>query len=231
MIDFVTIGSIIVDIIFVSIFVISTYLGLRKGFTVLVFNLICLGIIIIAVTGLCKPLTTFIYENTGLDEFFSKHIQNATEDFLEDQIEKNGHINTGKTNIARPIADKINSYIDEAEGKGVKSVSKYISEKLSYTAISAIVVVFICIIVRCSIVFLRAFLYFIAELPIISTLDKVGGILYGIIRAYFIIYVTLAVLSLLSPVLANTGIIASINHSGLCEKLYNDNIFLNIILK
>lgn len=231
MINFITIGSIIADIALILVFVSSITLGYRRGFTVLVFNLICLIITVIAVTTLCKPLTTFLYENTGLDEFFSKHIRNATEDFLEEQIEKNGHINTGKTNIARPIANKINTYIDEAEEKGVKNASKYIAEKLSYTAISAIVVIALCIVIRFSIVFLRAFLYFIVELPIIHSLDTVGGIIYGIIRAYFIVYVVLAVLSLLSPVLANTGIIASINHSTLCEKLYNNNVFLNIILK
>ena len=181
MIDFVFIGGIIADIILVLVFAMSISLGYRKGFTVLVFNLICLIITVIAVTCLCKPITTFIYENTNLDEFFSKHIKNATEDFLEEQIEKNGHINTGKTNIARPIAEKINSYIDEAEEKGVSSASKYVANKLSYIAISAIVLILLCIIVRSLTIFLRAFLFFLTELPIISSLDTVGGVIYGII--------------------------------------------------
>ena len=231
MIDFVSVGAIIADVAFIFVFAISVFLAYRKGFTILVFNSIGLLLGIIAVIALCKPLTTLVYENTGIDEFFSKHIQSATKDFLDEQIEKNGHINTGKTNIARPIADKINSYIDEAEENGVKNVSKYIAEKLSYIAISAIVVIVLCILARLSTFVIRAFLYFLTELPFIHTIDKAGGIIYGVLRAFFIIYIVLAVLSLLSPVLANTGIIAFINNSRICEKFYNNNVFLNILLK
>ena len=129
MIDFVSVGAIIADVILVAVFVFSVFLAYRKGFTILVFNSIGLIVGIIAVIALCKPLTTLVYENTGIDEFFSKHIQNATQDFLDEQIEKNGHINTGKTNIARPIADKINSYIDEAEEKRSRKYFKIHSRK------------------------------------------------------------------------------------------------------
>lgn len=232
MINFVSVGAIIADIVLVCTFIISIFIGFRRGFTVLVFNLICLIIMVVAVLALCKPLTTLVYENTNVDEFFSKHIKNSIGSFIDEQIEKNGKINTGKTQIARPIADKINSYIEEAEEKGsVDDVSKYVADKLSYIAISAIVIVVLCIVIRISTIFLRAFLYFITDLPIIHSLDKIGGITYGVLRALFIVYVVLAILSLLSPVLANTGIIAAINNSSLCEKFYNNNIFLNILLK
>lgn len=231
MIDFVSVGAVVVDIVFVCAFAFSILLAYRRGFTVLVFNSIGLLVILIAVMLLCKPLTTFVYENTGMDEFFSRHIKNAIQEFLDEQIEKNGHINTGKTNIARPIADKINSYIDEAEEKGVEDVSKYIAGKLSYIAISAIVVIVLFIVTRVLTMFLRTFLYFLTELPFIHSLDKVGGIVYGILRAYFVAYLILAVLSLLSPLLANTGIIAYISNSRICEKFYNDNVFLNLLLK
>ena len=231
MINFAVVGSLIVDFLLILIIIISIVLAERKGFSILVFNLICMVIMLVAVPVLCKPLTNLVYKNTNIDEFFSKHIKNTTEDFLEEQIEKTGHINTGKTNIARPIADKINNYIDEAEKKDVSNISKYVADKLSYVVISALVVIFICVVIRFSCVFIRVLLYFISELPIIRTLDSVGAIAYGIIRGLFIIYIVLAVLSLLSPLLANTGIIASINHSRFCEKFYNNNILLKIIVK
>ena len=222
MIDFVSVGAIIVDIALVCTFIISVFAAFRRGFTVLVFNLICAVITLVAVLLLCKPLTTFVYENTGIDEFFSKHIKSSIGNFIEEQIEKNGKINTGKTQISRPIAEKINSYIEEAEEKS-KDVSQYVAEKLSYIVISAIVIIVLCIVIRISTIFLRAFLYFLTELPIIHSLDKVGGIAYGLLRAYLIVYLVLAVLSLISPLIANTGIIAAINNSRLCEKFYNNN--------
>lgn len=231
MIDFVSIGALIADIVLVCTFVISIFGAFRKGFTYLVFNFICLLITIFAVLILCKPITNFIYDNTQVDEFFSNSIKSSIGEFVEKQLEDNDHINTEKTNIARPIAEKINEYIDEAEENAVTNVSSYIADKLSYIVISALVVIFLCITIRIATIFLRAVLNFITELPFIHSIDKIGGIVYGIIRAYIIIYLVLAILSLLSPLLANTGLIASINDSKICSKFYNDNVFLNMFIK
>lgn len=231
MIDFVSVGALIADIALICTFVISISAAFRKGFTILVFNFICLLITIVAVLALCKPLTNFVYDKTSVDEFFSKHIKNSIGDFIENQLEKNDHINTGKTNISKPIADKINNYIDEANDKAVTNVSGYVADKLAYIVISALVVIFLCIVVRVSTIFLRAILCFITELPFIHSIDKVGGVVYGVIRAYIIVYLILAILSLLCPIMANTGIIAAINHSRFCSKFYNNNVFLKILIK
>ena len=68
--NFVSAGAICADIALICTFVISIFLAFRKGFTVLVFNFICLIITIIAVIALCKPITTLVYEHTKIDEFF-----------------------------------------------------------------------------------------------------------------------------------------------------------------
>lgn len=229
-----SIGAIIADIILVSILVISTYLAFRKGFTFLVFNFISLIITIIAVIALCKPLTTFVYENTKLDDFLTKHIKNSIGNFVEKQVEKEEQEEAEEaeeTNISKPIANKINEYIDEAEEKTVKNVSTYVANKLAYIVISALVIIFLFIALRLLTFILRKVLAFIADLPFIKSIDKTGGVIYGLIRACIIIYLVLAVFSLLSPLLANTGIIAAINSSRVCSRFYHNNIFLNIIMK
>lgn len=223
-------GATIADLIVICTFIISIFAAFKKGFTILVFNLICLIITLVAVLLLCKPVTNAVYENTGIDEFFSKHIENSIGNFLEEQIDKTGHINTSKTNIATPIAEKINTYIDEATSNSINDISKYVADQLAYIVISAIVVIVLCIVIRLATFLLRAFLYFITELPFIHSIDKVGGIGYGVLRAYIIVYLILAILSLLSPLMANTGIIACINHSKICSNFYNHNVLLNILL-
>ena len=169
-------GATIADLIVICTFIISIFAAFKKGFTILVFNLICLIITLVAVLLLCKPVTNAVYENTGIDEFFSKHIENSIGNFLEEQIDKTGHINTSKTNIATPIAEKINTYIDEATSNSINDISKYVADQLAYIVISAIVVIVLCIVIRLATFLLRAFLYFITELPFIHSIDKVGGI-------------------------------------------------------
>ena len=224
-------GATIADLALILTFVISIFFAYRKGFTYLVFNFICLLITIFAVLILCKPLTAFVYDNTNIDESFSKGIQSSIGNFLEKQLDKSEHINTSKTNIARPIAEKINGYLDEAKENAVDNVAEYIAEKLSYIVISALVVIFLFIAIRIATIFLRTILFFITELPFIHSIDKVGGIFYGVIRAYTIVYLVLAILSLISPLISNTGIIAVINNSKICERFYNNNVFLNIFVK
>ena len=107
MIDFVSVGALIADIALVCTFVISISAAFRKGFTILVFNFICLLITIVAVLALCKPLTNFVYDKTSVDEFFSKHIKNSIGDFIETQLEKNDHINTGKTIFQNLLQTKL----------------------------------------------------------------------------------------------------------------------------
>lgn len=219
------------DILVACVFVISVLAGLRKGFTLLVFNLIAWLVTIILVLTLCKPVTNMVYEKTEIDEFFAEHIESTIGDFIEEQLENSEHINTGKTNIARPIADKINGYIDETKENSVNHISSYIAEKLAYVVVSALVVIVLCIVIRIAAIFLKAILWFITELPFIHAIDKVGGIAYGILRAYIIVYLILGVLSLLSPLIANTGIIACINNSKVCSYFYNNNVFLKILMK
>ena len=231
MINFVAIGAIIADIVLICTFIFSTITAFKKGFTFLVFNFICLIITIIAVLVLCKPLTNYVYDNTGLDEYFSENIEKSIGDFVEKQVENDKPANAGKTNISAPVVEKINSYIDEAKDNAVTNISEYVAEKLSYIVISAIVIIVLAITIRIATIFLRSILHFITELPIIHSIDKVGGIAYGVIRAYIIVYLILAILSLLSPLISNTGIIACINHSRFCERFYNDNILLNIFIK
>lgn len=231
MVDFVSVGAIIADVAIVCIFVISIFAAFRKGFALLVFNCIAWLVTIIAVIALCKPVTTLIYDKTGFDEFISGGIKSTIGDFLGEQLEKSEHINTSKTNIARPIADKINTYIDEAKENSVENVSTYIAEKLAYVVVSAIVIIVLCIVIRIAAIALKAVLYFITDFPFIHSIDKVGGVVYGALRGFLIVYLILAILSLLSPLMANTGIIACINASRFCSVFYNHNIFLNILTK
>lgn len=229
MINFTNIGSIIADVLVVCAFIISIFQAYKKGLTTMVFNLACLGITIIAVLLLYKPVTNFVYEHTGIDEFFAHHIENSISEFLDEQLEDKSSIDTSKTSISETVAKKINGYVNEAKEKSIDNVAGFVAEKLSYIVISALVVIVLCIVIRLSTIILRGVLYFLSHLPIIESFDKLGGALYGLLRGYIIIYFVLAVISLASPLLANTGLTACIKASKICSIFYNNNVFLKII--
>ena len=69
MVNFVSIGSIIADVIVVLIFIFSVIQAYRRGLTLVIYQFVSLIITFIALLILCKPVTNFVVNHTGIDEF------------------------------------------------------------------------------------------------------------------------------------------------------------------
>ena len=118
---------------------------------------------------------------------------------------------------------------EEAKKEGSENITRYVSDEISYIVVSAIVILGIFIFARVVSLLLKFVLEVIVSLPIFGTVNKIGGIAYGVIRAFLIVYIVLAIISLLSPTLANTEIISMIKSSHIGSIFYNDNVILNFI--
>ena len=70
----------------------------------------------------------------------------------------------------------------------------------------------------------------ITSLPILKQLDDVGGILYGIVKALLIIYVALAIVSVIVSITANVNISDAITNSYVTKFFYEHNLLLDILL-
>ncbi len=221
-------GSIFVDIIIILIFIFSILHAYKRGLTLVIYQFVSLIITFIALLILCKPVTNWVTTNTNLDEFFSNKIQTTLGKSFEDNFNNGTLIESKDTNISNSVVNIINNYISEAKEKSENNVAEFVSNEISYIVVSAIVIIILYIVIRILTIFLKYFLTAIASLPIISTFDKSGGIIYGIIRGFLIIYILLAILSLLSPILAETGIVSIIKSSKICSIFYNNNILLKI---
>ena len=180
---------------------------------------------------MCRPITNVIIDNTTLDETISEKIQINLEDNFGENLEEGTSISEEDSNISNSVIGLINGYISEANEKGTENIAKYVSDEISYIAVSAIVILGIFIFARVISLILKFVLDVIVSLPIFGTVNKVGGIAYGVIRAFLIIYIVLAIISLLSPTLANTGLILAIKSSHIGSIFYNDNIILNFLQK
>ena len=221
----------IVDIIIILIFVSSIVIAYVKGLSSVIYQLASWIITIILIFVLCRPITNVIIDNTTLDENISEKIQINLEDNFGENLEEGTSISEEDSNISNSVIDLINGYISEANEKGTENIAKYVSDEISYIAVSAIVILGIFIFARVISLILKFVLDVIVSLPIFGTVNKVGGIAYGVIRAFLIIYIVLAIISLLSPTLANTGLILAIKSSHIGSIFYNDNIILNFLQK
>lgn len=230
MIDFLTIGGIITDIIILAILLISISHGYRRGLSLVLYQAVALILTIILVLTLCKPVTNWVIANTGLDEFLSERIEKVLESTFEN-IGDGELIELEESNISETIAKKINTYISEAKENAEENITGYVATNLSHFVVSGLVVLGLTIIIRIASIFIRFAVSILASLPFINQIDKLGGFIFGTIRGFAIVYLLLAVISLISPLLADSTITGMISNSNICSKLYNNNILLNIFVK
>ena len=85
------------------------------------------------------------------------------------------------------------------------------------------------LIARIILIFVKGLTKIITSLPIIKQFDKLGGIIYGLVEAFVVVYALLAVLSFISPVVSGTGILDAIQKSFIGSVMYNNNLLLKLI--
>lgn len=206
--------GIIFDIVLILIVMISTFIGYKKGLINVIFNLCAFIIALIITMFLYTPITNFVIDNTDFDEK------------IESIIIEKGVTTEEESSTEDGVIDKyISKSIEDTKNNMVMSASTIIAQKVIGIAVAIILF----IVVRIILIFTKALINGIANLPIIKQLNEVGGLIYGILMGLIIIYVILAVLFCIVSV-NNTGTIANaINTSIITKMLYSNNVILNII--
>ena len=214
----------IIDLIVIGIIFLSTFLGYRKGLIGVAFKIASFIIAIIITLILFKPISNYIINNTE----FAQTIENTIVQKLSTAEIENGQIKQENSNLPEVIVNYINVELQDTVNEAKDSIVKIVARNLAETIIDIIVIIGLFIITRLLLLFAKAILEAISEIPIIKQFNKAGGILYGILRGLLLIYLTLAIISLLLPMLDKTAILNIINNSILTKILYNNNIILMI---
>ena len=228
-VNFLTFGGFLVDLIIISIIGTSTVLGYRKGLVGLIFKLFVFIVSLILVFALYKPVSNTIINNTGLDEAIASVIQSSLE---KTPVAENENLSTSNSNLSEGSVKLINGLISDASEKAKESSTlTYVSTELSYAIVRFISMVLVFVIAKFALLFVKFFAEILASLPIISTFNKSGGLIYGLLKGLLIVYVILAIFSILSPMISSWGLISSINDALIGSKMYKHNIIINFISK
>lgn len=218
-------SGIIVDIIIVVLIALSTFFGYKKGLARVILKIFSFLIAVILMLVLYKPISNVVIENTTLDDKIksavSEQLVKLNVDFENDDEERE-----------KGFAEEyISKYVEEAIEKGTEDVIEYVSAKLSIAIINVIIALIVFIVSMVLLLIISIFLRFLVKLPILKQIDKSGGIIYGILRAIVIIYVVLAILSVMSALMENFTITEAIENSTIGNVLYNNNVILKLIMK
>ena len=202
--------GIIVDLIIIGIIVLSTFLAYRKGLVALAIKLCAVIISILITLILYRPVSNLIINTTGIDEA----IQNAI-------FEKSSQVLT--QNNDEELKDQV---LEQA----VSGMLPETARELSVQIINICVIIVLFIVVKLLLRFVSAIANKISKLPILNQFNKIGGIIYGILRGLVTVYVLLLLISFAGQINKNNSLHNSVGQSTLGKMMYENNV-LNVLIK
>lgn len=217
--------SIFVDIGIVAIVALSTFLGYKKGLIGVAFKIISFLIAIILAFVLCKPVSSYIMQQTIIDDKIEETIENA----LSNKQVESPQEQSNTMGIPEVITDYIQKEITNATVQAQNQVATVVAKNVTATAINAISFIAIFIILKIVLLVLKLFSEQLANFPIIKQFNKLGGITYGVLRGFFIIYLLLGIVSFMAPMLVENRVLVTITNSYLGNAFYQHNLLLKLL--
>ncbi len=214
---------ILIDLVVIGIIILSTYLGYKKGLIGVAFKILSFIIAIIITLILYKPVTNIIIQNTTWDE---KIEQTIYEKISGTKIEEGEKIKKEETDLPGIVVNYINSGIESTVIQAQESIAQMVSKNLSQSIIQILTMIILFTITRILLIFAKVILEAVSELPIVKQFNEIGGILYGILRGFIIIYAILAIASFVLPIINQNTLLGTIQHTIITKILYNHNIIL-----
>ena len=198
--------GIVVDIIIIAIILLSTFLAYKKGLITLAIQLVSVIIAIVLTLLLYKPVSNVIINVTGIDEM----IQNAI-------LEEANDIMTNNQENANQVVESIqNNMLPET------------ARTISINIIQGAVILILYVIIRIILRFVTALANLVAKLPILNQFNKLGGVIYGILRGLLIVYILLLLVNVSGEIDAKNKVYTTVEESYI-GKMMNENNVLSVL--
>lgn len=204
----------ILDIIVILFILLSAFTGYRKGLIGILVSLVGFVIAIILAFTFQPIVVDYINNNTQISPTINEMVKNGVTKAIEQKT------NTSKSNDFYAM---VISKFGENQDVDVitKNITSFILKGISF--------IFIFIIVITITFILQMLLNLVFNIPILSSVNKIGGIGIAAIMAIIKVWVILALVSFLSP-FNIVGVITNlINQTTFTKLLYENNVLVSII--
>lgn len=212
----------VVDLSILLIFALCIFLGYKRGLAGCLIKVLTFFIALAVAIVLFKPASAIVTSTTQIDENIQTSIVNV---FEKDEEKKDDNKEENKSPIMEYIADKAEEATQEKKKEVVSNTAKDISIKI----IDVLCFIAIFILVRIALLFVKALTDLITKLPIIKQCDKIGGVVYGILQSFVIVFIALALITFISTMINQYEVLELVNKSYIGSILNNNNILLRII--
>ena len=190
--------GLIIDGIIVIFILLSAFLGYRKGLITLGIQLVAFIVALIIGLILYRPIAGIVINSTQIDE----NLQSTIQANIDDMEENND-----------------NSIVNGIVEQG--------SREITINIIYGVTLLILFIIARIVLIFISALANIVAKLPILKQFNKIGGVIYGVLRGMIITYAILMIVSLVITLNPKSSIADALESSYLAKSMSTYNI-LNV---
>lgn len=207
--------SFLIDILVCLFIFITIYINSKKGLIEVAYKIVAFFIAIIISLILFRPISALLINNTNIDEYVNNYVVSTIDkDSNEEKTE-----NKENNSIPKIFDNAINSAKQETTQSVSISITNIVINIISFIAVF--------IITRIILIFLHIFSEAIGNLPLIKQFNHIGGLLYGLLKSFIIIFIILALVS----VLPLTSLQETIGSTIITRTLYNINPILLLFFK
>ena len=210
--------GIVIDLIVICILLLAVFYGYKKGLVKVAVRFCTTIIAIVAVIVLSTPISNLIINATSIDETIENSIYKKVTSIIQKEKEEKE-----KGNYVEELQGKL---IEDAKNDVLQPTARNIS--INVIRISVMIALFL--IIKFGLIFVKALADLITKLPVIKQFDKAGGVLYGIILGFPIIFITLEIIKISVELNPQSNIDKQIEQSYVTNTLYNNNL-IDIFLK
>ena len=212
----------LIDIFLVLFILVLAYYNYKKGLIKFIFKIFSFLIAIVISFVLFKPVSYFIINATLIDENINSYVYNIVNSHIASNNKEDITTNDETSSLPSVFANYINKTIENTTTNIQNDITTEVSKNISSTIINILSFIIVYILARLILLFVNFVSDKISELPIIKQFNELGGLLYGILQSFLIIFIVLAIIS----VLPFDNIQIAINNTFLCVFLYNINPIL-----
>lgn len=221
--------SIIIGVIFLACVLASWARGLFKS----IISVAGLIVSIVAAVYVAPHLCGYIEEHTKADEKIAVYIAEKLEySEMDEELSRGVQI---AVISELPLPDAIKSNIlDNNNSEMYKmldasGVYDYIAKSVAVVILNALVFLAFMLLCRLCFFVLSRKMGDFTKLPIVRSIDKIGGGCLGVLKGFIYIWVFFLILSICSTFEWSQTLVAQINDSAVLKLLYDNNILLDIV--
>ena len=204
----------ILDGIIIIFLVFSIFSGYKKGLAAILISLLGFVVAVILAFMFKSSLANIVIEKTDVEVAMKQFIGESIDKAIQSKTEE---IDTKNNSFYTTIVN--NMGVDDTVDNLSSNVVKFILES------AAFIIIFLAVL-TCAFI-LQMMFNIVFELPILSSINSIGGLGIGLLMGLFKIWVVLAIISMIIPMFGQLKTL--IDSSIIAKTLYETNIIVKLL--